>query len=342
MLIAALAAALFAADPQTPVDRDCMDDDLRDRCAAADRAKVEAELGLASIEAEAAAGSEVYRARFVDGYGRDMPAVAFVRRPGQDPMVEVQGSGGRRMTAPVEPDVWDAVVARARFADRELVPVETAAGANALPPICLHSWVVVVEMANSRRDREIAPVRRATQGACGGGLAMDYAFALAEKAVPALAPCRLIDRDRQRNDVTVLATCLGLEGDRFTAAALWNHQLKAPQRWDESRTETMAWQAHLGMNARPVLDWQGQIATRDGTRGSAAAQDIARRFKAEPDMMFEPARFRGLSGREGEIEGWVIMPDDRVAAYRQRWAWDPNMSQWMLERWTVEAFSATD
>lgn len=342
MLIAALVAALLGADPQTPVDRDCMDDQLRDRCTAADRARVEAKLGLTSIEAEAAAGAEVYRARFVDGYGQDMLAVAFVRRPGQDPMVEIHGHSGRRMTAPIAPETWDAVVARSRFADRELAPVQAATDANAPPPICLHSWVAVVEMANSRRDGEAAPVRRATQGACGGGLAMDYALALAEQAARAVAPCRLIDRQRQRNDVTLLATCLELEGDRFTAAALWNHQLKAPSRWDDDRSDAMTWQLHLGMNARPVLNWQGQVVMRDGGRGSAAAQDIARRLEATPDMMFEPIGFRGLSSQEGEVVGRVVMPDGRVAPYRQRWAWDPNMAEWKLERWTVEAFSATD
>jgi len=73
---------------------------------------------MASIEDEAASGAIVHRAFFVDGYGRDMPAVAFERRPGQSPEVVVYGAQGRSTRAPVNHHVWARVVQEAEYADR--------------------------------------------------------------------------------------------------------------------------------------------------------------------------------------------------------------------------------
>lgn len=344
MLIAAFLAAVAAGQTEPP--RDCRDDNWRDRCAVEDRTRVEGLLGIASIEAEAETEAEVYRARYVDGYGRDMPAVAFVRRPGQDPMVEVSGHDGRKMTAPVDPESWDVIVADSRFADRALAPLPEEPRPSGSPPVppamCLHAWVVSVEMANSQLVRhKTEPVRRATQSACGGELAVNYAFALAKHAVDALAPCQLLDENKQRNDVTILATCLGLEGDRFAAATLWNRQSDGRPRYSLDIKDPGVWRAYLGTNGSPTLDWQGEVVTTDRGRDNRVAEALVARLDQTP-MSFRPVKFRGLSRTRAEIEGRVEASDDRVAPYRQTWVWDPNLSEWMLERWTVEPFSATD
>jgi hypothetical protein len=338
MLIAAFLATLAATQAEPP--RNCRDDNWRDRCAADDRARVEGLLGIAAIEAEAETEAEVYRARFVDGYGRDMPAVAFVRRPGQDPMVEVSGQDGRKMTAPVDPEVWQAVLDDARFADRTLTPVD---GTTQETPICLHSWVVSVEMANSRPEHwEVVPVRRVTQSACGGALAVKYAFDLAKLAVEALPPCQLLDEDKQRNQVTILATCLGLEGDRFAAATLWNAQIDGRPKPRPDLADANAWRAYIGTNGSPTLDWQGEVVSTDRSRNNRVAELVVRKLAETPDMSFRPTKFRGVSRTRAELEGRLEAGDDRFAPYRQTWIWDPNLSEWMLERWTVEPFSVTD
>lgn len=343
MLIAALLIAL--ATSQTTPSRDCRDDNHRDRCATEDRARVEALLGISSIEAEAELGAEVYRARYVDGYGRDMPAVAFVRRPGQDPMVELSGLDGRRISAPVDPETWSAIVADSRFADRALAPSSDelhGEGELPPPPLCLHSWVTIVEMANSQLDRyKIEPVRRATQSACGGELTVRYAFDLATYALESLAPCQLLDENKQRNHVTILATCLGLEGDRFSAATLWNRHSEGRPRFGLDPADPNVWRAYLGTNGSPVLDWQGELVSTDRGRDNRVAETIVQKL-AETPMSFRPVRFRGLSRTKAEIEGRVETADDRNAPYRQTWVWDPNLSEWMLDRWTVEPFSVTD
>jgi hypothetical protein len=344
MLIAAFLATL--AIGQTVPSRDCRDDNLRDRCAAEDRARVEEMLGIAPIETEAESGAEVYRARYVDGYGRDMPAVAFTRRPGQDPMVEVSGRDGRKMTTLVDPDVWDAVVADSRFADRALAPLAEPARADGAPPIfepiCLHAWVVSVEMANTQIMRnKTKPVRRATQSACGGELTVRYAFDLAKYAVEALAPCQLLDENKQRNHLTILATCLELEGDRFAAATLWNRQSEGRPRYGLDVKDPGVWRSYLGTNGSPTLDWQGEVMTTERGRDNRVAETLVARLNETP-MSFLPVKFRGLSRTRAELEGVVEAEGGRVAPYRQTWIWDPNLSEWMLERWTVEPFSVTD
>lgn len=344
MLIATFLAALFTSQAEPP--RACRDDNWRDRCAAEDRARVENLLSIASIEEEARSESEVYRARYVDGYGRDLPVVAFVRRPGQDPTVEVSGTNGRKLTAPVGPESWDAIVAGSRFADRVLAPLPSQPNAAGSPPsmasICLHAWVVSVEMANSQVARhKTEPVRRATQSGCDGELTVDYAFDLAKRAVEALGRCQLLDEKKQRNSVTILETCLGLEGDRFAAATLWNRQSEGRPRYGLDPKDPGVWRAYLGTNGSPTLDWQGEVTTTDRGRDNRVAEAIVARLGQTP-MSFRPTKFRGLSRTRAEIEGAVEAEGGRTAPYRQIWVWDPNLSEWMLERWTVEPFSVTD
>lgn len=95
MLTAVMLAAMAAMQTPASYPR-CEDQGSRgEDCGASAHARAEASLGLVSIEAEAEAGAEIYRARYVDGYGRDMPAVSFERRRGESPRLVVYLEQGR-------------------------------------------------------------------------------------------------------------------------------------------------------------------------------------------------------------------------------------------------------
>ncbi|MGA0544267.1 hypothetical protein ACO2Q1_03230 [Brevundimonas sp. VNH65] len=348
MLTAAVIAAL-AMGQAAPVDRNCRDDRGREICSAEHDAQVEALLGLASIAEESEQGAEVYRARYIDGYGRDMPSVSFERRPGADPVVVVYGREGRRLSGPVLSEVWDRVRSEARFADRVLEPFPTSApsdGRAPPPQICLHAWVVSLEMANSMPERrEVTPIRRRIESACGGALAVRYAFLLAEEAVKSIAPCAIIDAQRQRNHVTILETCLGLEGDRFAAASLWNSRSTGMPRYGLDHKDPGVWRAYLGTNGSPRLDWAGQKVETDRGRNNLVAEFIASKVRETPSLRFTPTHFRGLTARRAELNGTATYGDGEarlIAAYRQTWVWDVNLHEWMLENWTVESFRPMD
>jgi hypothetical protein len=107
--------------------------------------------------------------------------------------------------------------------------------------ICLHAWFVVVEAGDAERVRANvlagtgtagqardprlpvdAPVtdrkvRRDSEGACADGLAMPFAFELAEMAKEGLTECSTLDSETFRNTVMLLSRCAELRGDRFVA-----------------------------------------------------------------------------------------------------------------------------
>lgn len=349
MLTVVMLAAL--AVMQTPAPgRECRDDNGRDVCADVEVSRVEALLGLTPIAVEADSGAEIYRVRYVDGYGRDMPAISFERRDGVDPVVVVNGREGRKMTAPVSSETWNRVRAESRFADRtlELPPALPALDGRPVPPppSCLHAWVVAVEMANSQPDgRKVEAVRSRTESACRGALTTRYAFLLADEAVKSLAPCGVLDGRRLRGTVGILEVCLGLEGDRFAAASLWNSKSTGAPREGLDRSDPGVWKAYLGTNGRPSLNWMGEQMVTERLHDDRVAAFIAEVIKGPPGLRFEPTRFRGVTSRRAQIEGVVLNFGNaprRSADYVQTWVWDPNLSDWMVESWTVEPFRPMD
>ena len=339
LVVALLASLVFQQSTPATTDRDCLDDNLTDRCRADQQEKVRAMCGVASREEEAAAGAEIYRAFFVDGYGRDMPVVAFERRRGQAPQAVVYGSGGLRISAPLSAAAWARVRGDAAFADRKLEPLPAQGGEVGL---CLHSWVQTVEMANSTPARwRVEHVRRRTEDACSGGLTTRFAFELADMAVEAIHPCDALDIDQQRNRITQLATCLSLEGDRLAAAELRNARFNFGPRRGLDPKDAGAWRASIGTNGSPVLDWGGAVVRTDRGRDNRVAEFIVGKLNELPNLRFEQHLFEGVSGREGIVRGQATYGDDGTgyaASYRQVWVWDPNLGEWMLSEWTVEPF----
>ena len=338
-------AGLQAA-PQLAGPRECLDDNGLNRCLPEVQARVRDKLGVASIDEEAEAGAEVYRAFFVDGYGQDMPAVAFERRRGQAPKAVVYGQDGRRIEAPVSAQVWNRVRMESIHADRRLEPIETASRADGMPSppqLCLHSWVQTVEMANTSPSRfGVETVRRRTEDACERGLATRFAFFLAEEAVQAIPPCDVLDKAQQRNRITQLASCFWLEGDRLTAAELRNARERIGPRPGLDQNDPRAWRAALGTNGSPVLTWGGETVRTERGRDNRVAEFIVARLADHPGLHFNQQRFEGVSGREGVVLGQAQYRDGdvaMVAPYRQVWVWDPNLNDWMLSEWVLQPFS---
>lgn len=335
LVVFAAVAALGAQEPA--VSPDCRDDNGVNRCDGERQSQMQASLGVASIEDEAASGAEVYRAFFVDGYGRDMPAVAFERRAGASPVVTIYGGNGERMSAPVSTAAWNRVKREARFADRQLQPTGQVGDERSL---CFHSWMSTVEMANSTGSRE--PVRRRTEDACNRGLTIDYAYALAEIAVEAIPPCDALDQEKQRNHVTTLATCLGLKGDRLAAVELRNQRGEIGPGWRRDQTDAGLWRASLGTNGSPRLNWAGTEVVTDRGGNNRVAEFIVARIAERPGMRFHQTGFEGVNRQRGAVTGLIEydVEDVRYAApYTQTWVWDPYLSEWMLESWNVQPFA---
>ncbi len=345
MLIALLGAAVIAGQAANAPDRTCLDNDGRDVCAQAVRADLLQRLGLPSAEAEAGDGVESYRVFFVDGYGRDLPAFVFERRPGSGPRSVVYGQGGARLEAPASLEIWREVVARAEFADRELVP--SVVGREEVA-ICLHGWTSTVEMTNSPVGRgRVAPVRRRTENACDGALTTRYAFFVAEQTLKAQPQCQGLDPDLQRNTATLIATCVALKGDRIAAGSVHDQIRDGRPRNGLDQTSPLAWQTYMGINGSPRLDWAGQVMTTERGVDRAVAEFIVARLAERPGLRFELASYEGVDSRRVKVTGHARYAEETTdgqerefqAPFTQTWVWDPNLSQWMLSDWTVQPFS---
>ena len=340
MISALVLSAVLSAQATPVVDRDCRDDTGTDRCAAETRARTLTTLGMASIEDELAAGTEVYRTVQVDGYGQLMAGVAFERRAGSSPQIVVYGSNGARMTAPAPLDDWREVQQDARLADRELVPVGTIDELG----LCLHAWVSTVETANAAdRGAPRATVRRRTQTACGPGLTSRFAFDLVRRAIKAFPDCDALDPDDHRNDAARLKLCVGFKGDRLAAVELMNQAGWRVVPEQGADTE-LAWMRALGGNGSIRLDWAGERIDGAGT------------FRANPVAAFLVRKTAELDGFRGYVTSYDAVSSTRIettgrldfdaaddltysAPFRQVWLWNSNSLVWQLDSWTVDPFA---
>lgn len=334
-----LVAALGGQDPS--VAEDCLDDNHTNRCDASVQARTRSLLGAASIEEEAATSAEIYRAFFVDGYGRDMPAVSFERRVGESPKVVILGSQGRRMSAPIHLATWEHIQTRARFADRQLQPLASNADR-----MCLHAWVTTVEMANSQVDSRVVPVRKRTEDACGRGLTMTFAQELAKQAVAALPGCRALV-ETVEDGVRVLETCLSLRGDVVSAATLLKEKGR-PTFYGVQEIREVDWMLWVGSaNQQPRLDWSGEVVQeRNWSSGNddvppSISEFVYERARSVGGIHVEPDVAGAESASSGWIEGTVTYYRDRQtfrAPSRQVWVREGGFD-WSLKSWTVGAFS---
>ncbi len=343
MFVLAILAALAIQQSPAEVDRNCLDDDHTNRCDAVEQARVRALLGVAAIEDEAATGSEIYRAFFVDGYGRDMPAVSFERRSGEPPKIVVLGEQGARLEGQASAETWAAVVSASRLADRVLVPLEPNPDEEV---ICLHSWVTTVELANSQPDFDRVPVRRRTESSCDGSLTTRFAHLLADLALKDLPSCAVLDPAHSRNSVTLLETCLDLEGDTMAAAELWN-QARIPYENTEA-----AWRTWLGYgNVQPRIDWAGEVVQEtnfsrlgDTRPPPDAAAFLKDRLGSVDFYSVFQNRVAASTSADAQIDGVIELRSGgqlRVADYRQVWRKEDGFD-WQLASWTIEPFKVVD
>lgn len=270
VLLVALSAPPAVAGQNVPAE--CSDDRGVNRCSIEQHRRVLESYGMKPIEVHAAAGDQVRRIFYVDGYGKDLLAISFIRSAGRDPMLTIrvprsEGAAAEVGETLVPEQVWDQVIAGSEHFDRALAP---RAGRE-MPPICMHSWVYTIEAADVVENGSQRPaVRRETEDACEGGLGQVFASQVAELAVPFFPYCAALDRSQQRNSATLLNTCAALRGDRLAAAKAHNQLLKLNQLSNPLLTE-----ASLNIfQYRASLDWNGeqiggdqQAAARRGGSG---------------------------------------------------------------------------
>lgn len=283
--------ALALAAPAVP--ERCRDDRGQDRCNTAMQTRMRDAFGLEPIEVLAATGAIVRRVMYVDGYGRNLLAIEFLRAPGSDPMVRISlpasaKAPSSRMEALIGAMRWASIVDGSRQFHRTFAPLTVGDNVN----ICLHSWVYTVEAA----DPGSPPATRQTvQDACQDSPAEQFASLVAKEALAAIEPCAALDRRHYRNEATMLATCFRLKGDRQAAAELFNRTDGLAELSKDARTALDA-QSYY----KVVVDWDGMSAA--GAAGKALLK--TKLIEGEKAYLFI-TDVRGQSPRAGVATGRI-------------------------------------
>lgn len=337
--IAALASAA-AAPAQARPDPNCSDDRGADRCAAQQQARTRALFGLRSIEQHRDAGDQVRRVFYVDGYGRDMIAIAFVRAPGREPMAQIHfpRREGQRATppleAPVSHTVWGEMLRRSANFDRSYTPRPQNPEEVS---ICLHSWVYTVEANDpARTNLARASLRRKTEDSCQRGPAVEFAADLQRAALPLFPHCDRLDPGQHRNPAAQLAACAALTGDRMAAAEVMN-RLGAFRR----ARGTQDGQLLAGLFAqRARIDWNG---VRSDPNDLYQGNFWLARMAADGAPGFYHDRVEGLAADRVRVTGTLQRSTDGPAASHFRapvemiWVFGPSQ-EFQVDSATVGAW----
>lgn len=315
MLLATSAWLILAFTPapaKAPPPPDCRDDRGVDRCAAEQQRLVRELYRLKSIEEHKAAGDQVRRVFYVDGYGRDLVAIEFVRAPGHDPTARIHfptapGSApAPSMQALVPKTVWEEVLDRSWLFDRALVP-EKSDG----PIICMHAWIYTIEAtdpAGPASYERSEPPRRKTGDACTDDLVQDYGDSVARAALPLFPACSALEPEQHRNEASRIAACGILRGDRLAAAEVLN-RAGAFRRARESGEGVLL---SGRFTSQATLDWNGSVS-----RDSLRLHDVWLGRLAEAGRpAFYVESVDGLSSQRARLLGTLSRTEERPGGDR--------------------------
>lgn len=190
------------------------------------------EYGWESAQALMDAKVQFRRFMLVNGFGRDVVAIAFERKPESSPRVTVAAPRSQyprghlqELSAALGEEQWERIETATEKFDQKLVGEGKVArdGPNGIIAVCTHGWTTVFEASdpNFAIDGVLGQpkLRTDVENACAQGLAMPTAFELARMAYDLLPECHGLDRRTPRNPASSLALCKKLGGDRAAAAA---------------------------------------------------------------------------------------------------------------------------
>jgi hypothetical protein len=333
LLFASLASGA-AAQTRQPVDRNCSDDRGVNRCSEDQQRQMPALYGVPTIEELAGAGTEVRRIFYVDGYGRDLVLIAFVRAPGLDPELQVHyppregEQAPEPVRVPVAQDSWNEIARRGSYFDRSFAPL-----AAQQDSICLHSWVYTIEAAErSRVPGQPIGIRRKVQDTCEEAPGVIYGAEVQRIALPLVPHCAALDPAQYRNPASILAACRMLHGDRLAAAEVTNRAMDFRQLRGPVDAGRIA--GHFAEDT--AIDWAGQRYRGPGYRaGEFWTARLERAGGGATNLYLQ--RAEGETADRVRVTGSLSRSLENVtetAAIEQIWARDIN-GEMQMQRATI-------
>lgn len=275
---------ILSSGQGTPADSEmaCYRDPNAASCASEHALSLQRLYRVRPIEAHRDAGDQVRRIFYVDGYGRDVVALSFIRARGHEPMLVVdfpheEGAPDlEALRAPVPAAVWDDVLTRSALFDRQLVPPPPVPAGDEVS-LCMHGWRYTIEATDPPQyEGDRATLRRRTESACDDGLTELYAAELRRAAYPLIPHCARLDLAYYRNEASLLQACGILSGDRLAAAEAMNQANRV--RNVEGPAETALLRDVFAYDA--AVDWNGERAQGEGAGARLWAAKVAEQGRA--------------------------------------------------------------
>ena len=219
LLLTPVAAA--AAEPK--FDRDCMDDYGRDLCDPRMLRAIRESFKAPPVETLAKDGWAGVRVYLVDGYSHDLPMVTITRKDGGPVEVET-----RALRPDAEPRVFRTGLGAwgVQLADFYAGLVMTSPERVTRPKpgkdelsICLHAWVAVTEVFDSKS------VYRRVRNACDKDGLFDGAAEMSRVGFELLDGCSLLSEAQHRGHPQRIEACAQLSGDPVSYAAFVRNRL---------------------------------------------------------------------------------------------------------------------
>lgn len=336
-------ALMFQASVAIESTANCTGSRQGEVCTEAGRAALRTELDVRPLEAETADGVEVYRAFYLEG-GGGLPAVAFVRRPGHNPAVEISSGVGRKMTADVPRDVWRQIQ---RAGDQLLTPVYVKTPAPI--DVCMDGGAIFAEVglpAPDDRTRSVNTQRASSN--CESNPIVSFARLAAVLAEPLFPACAVVPADAEPDGAYGLANCFRFTGDQMAAAEVFGRASQDLQVLDDDSMarKRLEWRRAMGVDPWTRLQWAGLNVSRNrvGHEEGGATDFLIARAAESPGLRFEPGKLHGVSSTAVEVEGFAsYRPADGegrsvYATYRQVWR-RTTLSDWRVTEWVVGPFA---
>jgi hypothetical protein len=340
LLSLALLAAPATAQDANDFASGCADDSGGDRCSAEAIQAWQKLYDLLPIEKMAQDGATVRRALYVDGYGGNRLAISAIRAKGAPPMIEIraprrEGKPAVTRNAAISEAEWDRVLADSEIAHRRYADEPKAE--NGEINICLHGWVTRAESADPRRlspnvvgqEWLAAASRGTTGGACAGDPTFKFSWDLADAAVRSFPECAALGLEGERNNVTLLQTCLRFSGDMI-AAGHARHAMRELMRELAQRDSMAGWSDDLKKSERFASE-----AFRTGKHVDWVALETG--FGEAKDVHFYIDAIHGIDSqhvRQALTANWYPHDDGDERSEKARRIeidWIEQAGSWMIE-----------
>jgi hypothetical protein len=296
--------------------------------------------GLKPIAEHRAAGDEVRRAFFWDGFGGDVFAISFVHTSGHDPKVSVafpkrSGEPPWTLDAVVPQSTWDDVVTRSEFFDRALVALPKQLGSES---VCVDPPSALVESTDAADDPFDSGLRRQYGSSCDEKLAYAFGYELMKASLPLFAVCQSVKAEgprstlqacgKLRGDGTVAAEVLKLTDDLTFALTKMSSALmpEDPRGLSLAQDATIDWD---GTRCEPGRAGEFLLARTGSERFSFMAVDIAIGESARAARVLGTLTRRSRDSAEVKFE---------VAPIEMQWTRDGLIGAFSLRRIVVGQF----